>query len=162
MMTSRSCVRRRTTSWRNSSATASAASWSTSSRVRSTNCARRSTPPRRLPFLTERRVVVARDVGRFNADDLTLAARLSRQSARDDRTRPGGWWRPVVEEAHRRCEGRRRQRRQHEPSESAPGSPDLGAVRRPRSTASGSTVRRRRGSPISWATMWAVSKASCP
>ena len=46
-----------------------------------------------LPFLTERRVVVARDVGRFTADDVGPLVALARRSAAP----PRSWcWSPVA------------------------------------------------------------------
>ena len=83
-----------------------------------TSCAPSSTPPRPPPFLTERRVVVARDVGRFTADELAPARRLPRRPAADapsscswgSERRPKALDRRAVEG------GRRRSRRPTPPS----------------------------------------------
>ena len=59
-----------------------------------------------MPFLTDKRVVIARQVSRFNADDLVAAAGLPRQSARLVRSRPRRRRHGTsVEEALRRRQG---------------------------------------------------------
>ena len=45
------------------------------------------------PFLSARRIVVVRDVGRFSTDEVAPLARLPGRSPADDRAHPGGRWR---------------------------------------------------------------------
>ena len=53
------------------------------------------------PFLTERRVVVARDVGRFSADDLAPLLTYLGDAAGEHRPGARRWWRPPGQGPHR-------------------------------------------------------------
>ena len=113
-----------------------------------------------LPFLTDRRIVVARDIGRFSADELGPLLGLPRRSARHDPARARRRRRAAPEEARRRGD---RRPAGTSPTPTRPArrtTARRGCGPRPSCTACASTPGGGRGSPSNSATTWVGSTGS--
>ena len=111
-----------------------------------------------MPFLTDKRVVVARDIGRFNADDLPALLGYLDNPARPTELVLVGGGGPDVEEGDRRGQGSRQDHRQPAPPKKAG---DRGTWIRDRSRMPASRLEPRAGSasPSGWVRSRRVSTA---
>ena len=115
-----------------------------------------------MPFLTDRRVVVARGIGRFNADDVAplvayLADPLESTAARARRGR-----RSAAQVAGRRRRQGGRARHRHQPAPQGRRSADVGAGAGRGARRAARAGRRGRASPTSSVRTSAASRASSP